>query len=846
MPAPAHAVHTESPTTTTTPPLAMDVTLPFDPSFVDIAHPNQPPIPPPKDYRLKTRTNSKSSSSSSDGKKTPAPFEGARAGRSTQRSVSTPVPKISATTSSTTATAITTTASTANPRSSSKSRHHHRATKSHSHKDDGDIIVDLVKELRAAKRRERAGSLSLTMGLGGVKSLFSGLAGGAAGGGSAQDHEAKNPVSPVDRVHHPPFHYPRDPQSQSQPVPIPPPPPEPQQQSSVPRPQTSAEAIASAVKASLAMVENAATTKKRRQRSASSASALPHSKSSSTSSAPSTTDSIVLLVQHLQHETARANAAEAQRRELLDKLRDVMRQKAEVEGQFGMVKEELGLYKVQLDLAQKGSLHLSVPLVFAETFYLEILKAQEVVESVDRQRVLAEREATRNRERVRRLVEDQLVTEALEAGRREGYNEGIRRGKEARKLEEENQRRLAAAREQERREREARASRLAAEERQKEQERMQRERERAGRRARSNTVGTVQDAAAAARARAAAPIVPIPPPRPPTAGPSNWRQAPVQYPPRPSTAGPQNWAEPPPSRFKEQQTEHIPDTGHFAHLLPRPTLVTPVPLEVPASQPQPPPAINTMHPQQQQRQSSQSSSSSSSSAQRLRQRANSEATNRYPPSTTAPTRAQQGSMKGHLGHTPTVESERHPHYDKVVHPAYVPPPDNFIPAMNADGSLSLPPPHELGRRPVSMVTEEEDQDQDEGVTDHFGESAVISTPIRTQGRTYSVGSSHFAGEFEVANPEREMARMRMKMEMGDGETPTPAPSRMLPHHQAMNKGKMRAMNPDMAEPPLGDDLRPVSRAGEKSRERVSLSVLAASDYRTYTASRPDLSQQSQA
>jgi hypothetical protein len=124
------------------------------------------------------------------------------------------------------------------------------------------------------------------------------------------------------------------------------------------------------VKASLAMVENAATTKKKRQRSASSASALPHShsKSSSASSASSTTDSIVLLVQHLQHETARANAAEAQRRELLDKLRDVMKQKVELEGHFGMVKEELGLYKVQLDLAQKGSLHLSVRPVFANTF----------------------------------------------------------------------------------------------------------------------------------------------------------------------------------------------------------------------------------------------------------------------------------------------------------------------------------------------------------------------------------------------------------------------------------------------------------------------------------------------
>ncbi|RXW23187.1 hypothetical protein EST38_g2676 [Candolleomyces aberdarensis] len=828
---PAAAVRTESPTTTTTPPPAVDVTLPFDPSFVDIAHPDQPPIPPPKDHRLQTRTSSKSSSSSSssNGKSTPVTLESARAGRPKQRSASTPVPKTSTTTSSTTATATTTTATTSNARSSSKSRHHHRATKSHSHKDDGDLIVDLVKELRAAKKRERAGSLSLSLGLGGVKSLLSGLGGGgAAGGGGAQDHEAKIAVSPVDRVHHPPFHYPRDPHSQSRSVPIPPPPPEPKQQSSVPRQQSSAEAIANAVKASLAMVDNPPTTKKKRQRSASSASALPHShsKSSSTTSASSTTDSIVLLVQNLQHETARANAAEAQRRELLDKMRDVMKQKVELEAQLGMVKEELGLYKVQLDLAQKGWFMYAVISAFHDLtshFSPEILKAQDVVESVDRQRVLAEREAARNRERVRRLVEDQLVQEALEAGRREGYNEGMRRGKEARKLEEENQRRLASAREQERREREERAARIAAEERRKEQERAQREKERLGRRARSNTVGTAQDAATAARTWATAPLLPVPPPRPPTAGPSNWRQVPAQPPSRPSTAGPQNWSEPPRSKESDQQRrEHIPDLGQFAPLLPLPTLVTPVPLEVPATQPQPPSAINTMHPQQQQRQSSQSSSSSSSS-QRLRQRPGAEDGNRHPSSTTATTRAQHGTMKGYLGHTPTAESERHPHYDRVVHPAYVPPPDNFIPAMNADGSLSVPPPHELGRRPVSMVAEEEeDDDQDEGVTDHFGESAVISTPKRAQGRTYSVGSSNFAREFEVANPEREMARMRMKMEVGDGETPTPAPSRGLPHHH-QDKGKMKVTNPDFG-PALVDEPRSGSRAREKSRERYGWDI----------------------
>ncbi|KAJ3514555.1 hypothetical protein NMY22_g14692 [Coprinellus aureogranulatus] len=121
----------------------------------------------------------------------------------------------------------------------------------------------------------------------------------------------------------------------------------------------------------------------------------PRTRSKSTSN-PST--EIVLLLSTLRQETNRANAAEAQLNELLERYKAMRQQKLNAEAQLATIREELRLYKEQLDKAQQ-----------------EIFRAQQIVESVDRQRVLAEQEAQRNREKARKLLEERLVAQALEA-----------------------------------------------------------------------------------------------------------------------------------------------------------------------------------------------------------------------------------------------------------------------------------------------------------------------------------------------------------------------------------------------------------------------------------------------
>lgn len=59
----------------------------------------------------------------------------------------------------------------------------------------------------------------------------------------------------------------------------------------------------------------------------------------------------------------------------------------------------------------------------------EIHRAQEIVDKIDRQRVDAEDEARRGREKIRKLTEARSVELAMEEGRRLGYEEGMRQGR---------------------------------------------------------------------------------------------------------------------------------------------------------------------------------------------------------------------------------------------------------------------------------------------------------------------------------------------------------------------------------------------------------------------------------
>lgn len=63
---------------------------------------------------------------------------------------------------------------------------------------------------------------------------------------------------------------------------------------------------------------------------------------------------LVLATERLARETKRADAAEREGQEVLALFKTLHAAKGKIEHEFLRVKEELGLYKIQLDIAQKG------------------------------------------------------------------------------------------------------------------------------------------------------------------------------------------------------------------------------------------------------------------------------------------------------------------------------------------------------------------------------------------------------------------------------------------------------------------------------------------------------------
>jgi hypothetical protein len=73
------------------------------------------------------------------------------------------------------------------------------------------------------------------------------------------------------------------------------------------------------------------------------------------SSSDSMSALLVITTERLSQETARANEAERQASEVLAVFKTTHEAKARLEREINRVREELGLYKVQLDVAQKGA-----------------------------------------------------------------------------------------------------------------------------------------------------------------------------------------------------------------------------------------------------------------------------------------------------------------------------------------------------------------------------------------------------------------------------------------------------------------------------------------------------------
>jgi hypothetical protein len=114
----------------------------------------------------------------------------------------------------------------------------------------------------------------------------------------------------------------------------------------------------------------------------------------------------------LEHETKRADAAEARIEETIQQARAINEARLAALQQAGRAQDELKLYKLQLDNAQK-----------------EILRAQDVLKAIEAQRDEAEAAVVSARSKARRLNEERLIESAREEGRRLGFEEGVRRGR---------------------------------------------------------------------------------------------------------------------------------------------------------------------------------------------------------------------------------------------------------------------------------------------------------------------------------------------------------------------------------------------------------------------------------
>ncbi|KAJ8496772.1 hypothetical protein ONZ45_g12311 [Pleurotus djamor] len=125
-------------------------------------------------------------------------------------------------------------------------------------------------------------------------------------------------------------------------------------------------------------------------------------------------NSLLLLTStRLTEEASRARAAEEKLTSALSLLTKTRTEQAQVHTHVSSLSTQLDLYKNQLAVAQQ-----------------EILRAQRVVEDVEKGRREAEESAARARARARRLEEERVVRMAIEQGRREGYKQGLERGRQ--------------------------------------------------------------------------------------------------------------------------------------------------------------------------------------------------------------------------------------------------------------------------------------------------------------------------------------------------------------------------------------------------------------------------------
>lgn len=116
--------------------------------------------------------------------------------------------------------------------------------------------------------------------------------------------------------------------------------------------------------------------------------------------------------ERLKDEIQRADDAEKRVMDAVLKFKEANDARLAAQQDSSRLSEELKLYKIQLDAAQK-----------------EIFKAQEILDSLEEQKNAAEEAASRARDTARKLREEKMVFLAREEGRQQGYKEGIAQGR---------------------------------------------------------------------------------------------------------------------------------------------------------------------------------------------------------------------------------------------------------------------------------------------------------------------------------------------------------------------------------------------------------------------------------
>ena len=121
---------------------------------------------------------------------------------------------------------------------------------------------------------------------------------------------------------------------------------------------------------------------------------------------------VQVLSERLSTEVNRADAAEARAKDVVLRFKQVNEARLSAQQEAARANEELALYKLQLDNAQR-----------------EIQRAQELLDALEAQRFEAEEAAARARSTARKLKEEKLVQLARDEGRIEGIKEGMARGR---------------------------------------------------------------------------------------------------------------------------------------------------------------------------------------------------------------------------------------------------------------------------------------------------------------------------------------------------------------------------------------------------------------------------------